>query len=459
MMMRRILFLALLPLLSCLPGIDLPLKADRDADDLFAPSEENLIVVDAILIVDAPLPPITLRRTVAPGVSYAEAEAGLAQARVTIERGDEAFTYRPDPTRAGRYLPPDSAPAVAPRSIYELRVLTEDGLEVRAMTQTPGRLRIAELLLTDDDEQETERRLRLFSEVGDEVYEVEENQLEYTRGELEARIQNTGAVSYQFVLYNLEPSSPLLISTEWIDEEDVDRREPSVLLRLEDDTIFLPWFGIYFAGRYKVKLFAVDQNWFDLVRTDNVDSERGSGEAGQAFQRPLFHVDNGIGLFASAAVDSVGFFVRPEGSDPCSGCECWGCGNSRWSGTLDPNTRSGRIDYEREVASGANCELSYELGGARGVEPCATCAFAWEFTLGALTVHKDDGGCDEAAALSSLTLRFAQGIEVVGGDEDTPKYGLFDGSDEGWEPIESGWSLVSQESETAGQWLFGFVDD
>ena len=73
----------------------------------------------------------------------------------------------------------------------------------------------------------------------------------------------------------------------------------------------MPWEGINYAGRYKVKLFAVDQNWFDLVRTDNVHADRDVGEAGQGFQRPLFHIENGIGLFASAAVDSFGFVVFP----------------------------------------------------------------------------------------------------------------------------------------------------
>ena len=45
-----LLLAALLPHLSCsAPG---PLSADRDAAEFFGPSEDNLIVVDAVLIVD-----------------------------------------------------------------------------------------------------------------------------------------------------------------------------------------------------------------------------------------------------------------------------------------------------------------------------------------------------------------------------------------------------------------------
>ena len=312
-MYRYLLLLALFSLLACkAPG---PLAADRDPDELFGSSEADLIVVDAILIVDAPLPPVVLRRTVAPGHSYSAVATALEGASVSIQRGDAMFNYRPDPSRAGHYLPPDDAPVVEPNGLYELRVTTGDGLTVRAQTQTPARIRIDELRLLEDDLETELRRLRLFAEVGDSVYQAAENQLEYDKGVLIAQFQDDGpAVSYQVRLANLERSSPLLFDDDWIEDlEDfeLERVETSPLLSLASGELYLPWAGIYYAGRYKVTLFAVDQNWFDLVRTDNVDAERGSGEAGQSFQRPLFHVENGIGLFASATVDSFGFSVRP----------------------------------------------------------------------------------------------------------------------------------------------------
>ena len=311
--MARYVLLLLLPLLACkAPG---PLAADRDPNELFGPSEAGLIVVDAILIVDAPLPPIILRHTLAPGHASPAAVKGLEGATVSIHRGDAVFNYRHDPLRAFHYLPPDDAPVVEPGRLYELRVTTKDALEVRAQTQTPARIRIDELRLLEDDLETELRRLRLFAEVGDEVYQAAENQLEYDQGVLIAQFQDDGpAVSYQVRLANLERSSPLLFDDEWIEDFDdfeLERVETSPLLSLASGELYLPWAGIYYAGRYKVTLFAVDQNWFDLVRTDNVNSERGSGEAGQSFQRPLFHIENGIGLFASAAVDSFGFSVRP----------------------------------------------------------------------------------------------------------------------------------------------------
>ena len=330
-----LLLLTLLPLLSCdAPG---PLAADRDPGELFGPGEEKLIVVDAVLIVDAPLPPVMLRRTEAPGVPYEAAATALTGAEVSIRSGDALFEYGPDPDTAGRYLPPGGAPRVEPGCVYELQVTSGDAPVVRAQTRTPARVRIEELVWIDDDLETELQQLRLFSEIGDEVYGAGENQLEYTRGLLTARLGDAGEPGfYQFATSNLESSSPYLFDTDWIEEGDLEDEEgfelergnTSPLFRAEESELYVPWDGIYYVGRYKVRLYAVDRNWYDLVRTDNIDSERGTGEAGQSFQRPLFHVENGIGLFASASVDSFGFFVRPHGSPACSGCGCWECGEA-----------------------------------------------------------------------------------------------------------------------------------
>ena len=67
-----------------------------------------------------------------------------------------------------------------------------------------------------------------------------------------------------------------------------------------------------------IRIFALDENWYDLVRSSpELAGGRGAvafgGNLGDAFERPIFHVDGGIGLFGSASVDSGAFFVLPEG--------------------------------------------------------------------------------------------------------------------------------------------------
>ena len=310
--MRTALLLILLCISACdAPG---PLKADRNAEDLFGPSENNTVVVEAVLIVGSPLPHINLSRTAAPDERYDRAAVTLPGARVSIVQGDAVFAYSDDPAQPGRYIPPSDSPSVAPNAVYNLEVVLDNELTVRATTTTPARMHIDHVALVDYNNVDRElRRLQLFSS-GD-PYSAPENQLEYTAGALVVRIQSEKqSVSHQFSMLNLERDSELLFNLFDDEEEEDDelkRRATSPLIRAQDGQIYMPWDGINYAGRHKVKLFAVDQNWFDLVRTDNVNADRGAGEAGQGFQRPLFHVENGIGLFASAAVDSFGFFVHP----------------------------------------------------------------------------------------------------------------------------------------------------
>lgn len=456
MMRSPFLRIALLALAACdAPG---PLKADRDAEDLFGPSEDNVVVIDAVLIVEAPLPYVDLRRTVAPGRAYSAETTALSGARVTIREGESSYVYTPDPAVAGRYQPPPAAPSVQPSTAYELSVEVPEKPIVRASTTTPPRMRISEFVLLDDDLEEL-KALRLFSEVGDAVYEIPENQLEFAIGALEVRVQMGGApASFQFAFDNLEAASPLLFDSDLIDEDDYDleRSGTSRPLRLHDGALYLPWDGIQYAGRQRIRLFAVDRNWFDLVRTDNVDAERDAGEAGQGFQRPLFHVENGIGLFGSASVDSVGLFVRRKGSPPCSGCSCWGCGDrSSWSGVLDIESGKGRVRYERDVGTGAACDLSYEVRDAMVLETCASCSFAWKFELGELTVYEDAGACGEAEDLEGLELRFGQGVTPIADDSGATRYELYEEAGGFWGGVDRGWSLLLSSAGTT-QWFFGF---
>jgi len=455
------LVLALLPLMSCdAPG---PLKAERDDGTLFAPSEAGTAVVEAVLIVGEALPPVRLRQTVAPGEMYEVAATALTGAEVAIRSDGQAYAYAADPDSPGQYLPPAGAPVVAPATSYELVAVTGDAAAVRAETRTPPRMRIDAVVLLDDEQVDGEYReageLRLAASP-DEMYGAAENQLEYTRVIMEVHLESGGeAPAYQFGVRNLELNSPLLIDSEWLEDEDLERRETSPLLRAGDDgEIYLPWDGIYYAGRHLVKLYAVDENWFDLVRTDNLDVEREAGEAGQGFQRPLFHVENGIGLFASACVDSFGFFVRAKGEAPCSGCECWGCADSHWEGDLGLSGE-GSLRFVKEVTSGANCDLTYAISGATTVTPCASCSFGWAFTLGVPEVAADNGGCGYASQLAGYSLRFAQGTEIVGEVDGETTYSLYtwdeDGeSAPGWQQVDGGWSMVPAEGRRAGRWQF-----
>lgn len=295
-------------LLSC--------AAERDGG-LFAPPEDGVPVVDALLFVDAPLPPVYLRRTLPPGSRYTQDEAALSGAEVALSSGDRRFIYTVDPDTAGRYLPPADAPIVQPQTLYRLHVEV-DGQTIAAQTLTPRRLQLRQAVLLDAQTLEMRRPLKTFAEVGQAVYS--ENRLVYRDGLVEMRFDTQEAVAFQLALINLEEDSPFIIEADFLEEDDIadfDRYGASPPLDIADGRARLPWFAVAFAGRHLFKVLAIDQNWFDYVRSNPEESGgfAAGGLAGDNFERPVFNIEGGIGLFGSAAVDSVGFFILPRPTD------------------------------------------------------------------------------------------------------------------------------------------------
>ena len=290
--------------------------ADRRPGELFGPAEDDIIVVDAQLIVGDSLPPIYLSRTLAPSDTYTAAASAITGALVALRQDEQLYPYTDDPAVPGRYLPPVSAP-ILPAALYQLDVLLDDGRQVSAHTRTPKRLVIKELLLLNEETLVPERNLKLFADVGDAVYDAPENQIIYQQGLVEAVLETEFDIpAYQLAIFNLEEDSELLVDAEFIEEDDFqdfERQGASPPLSVREGQARLPWFAIAFAGRHKFKIYAVDKNWFDFIRTDP-DEDGGSfgGLLGDQFQRPAFNIEGGIGLFASASVDSVGFTILPK---------------------------------------------------------------------------------------------------------------------------------------------------
>jgi hypothetical protein len=293
---------------------------------LLAPSQIGVIVVDAQLIVGRPMPPIYLRTTQSPDTRYDRGAAVLRQAsvQVTTSAGD-TIDYL-DATLFARwpYRPDDSAgpvPYVLPNTTYYLRVVAPDGRVVTAQTTTPDSFRVRDWVLLNDPTLAVRRQLATrddFPSDPDSVYSAPSNQLVYQDGLLEARFDRRTALGYQVGLFSLDLGSPLVIDADFLSEKDkesLDRETSSPPFEASEASIRLPWFAIFFEGRYDIKIYSVDRNWFDLARTlqffGNSNFAFGS-TAGDDFESPTFHVNGGIGLFGSAAVDEIGFTIHPR---------------------------------------------------------------------------------------------------------------------------------------------------
>jgi hypothetical protein len=295
--------------------------SERDQSELFAPEFLDILVIDAVLIVGQEYPIVKLSRTLAPNVPFNPDTAGEVGATINIASDFQSMTYHDVPGQPGAYEPVPGY-FIVPETEYRLTVTSAEQEQLTARTVTPTLFSVDEWVLLDSTGSTELRTLKTFAEAGDQVYFQPENQLRYAEGLLEARFAPGGAgqfaaLGYHLALFSIDPESDYVIDPPFFEEEDFEdlpRKGSSPILIIEDGRVRLPWFGIFFQGRHNYKVFVTDQNWYDLVRSlPPGDGGLGfGGNAGDTQDRPIFHVDGGIGLFGSASVDSVGFFVLPE---------------------------------------------------------------------------------------------------------------------------------------------------
>jgi hypothetical protein len=303
---RRISMLALLLTAGC---------AKRDPSTLFAP-DAGTIVVDAFLVVGSPFPRITLTQTLAANVQYSLWNAALAGASVQVASARGTVYYGELNEQPGLYEPVSGAlEPIQPGLDYALDIRTADGRHVQATTRTPAAFSVRDWLLLDDTGTSVAETLATFADYGYTVFTRPENQLIYTQGLLEARFDPAGITGIQVGLFSLSPNSPLLIDPDRVGEENLGRINSSPPFEAREGKVRLPWFAIFYEGNYILKIWTMDANWFDLARTDPVLRGGGfgfGGQAGDSFERPIFHLEGAIGLFGSGSVDSVGVVVHPR---------------------------------------------------------------------------------------------------------------------------------------------------
>ena len=292
--------------------------AERQPGEFFGSVDaDSEWVVDGVLLVDQPLPPIFVRRVLPADQLYRQTAAGVADARVQVAQGDRVFEYAADEDWPGRYVPPPEAARVEAQTEYRLEVEVA-GKRVQARTTTPDRVRVRETVLVDEETMEVLHPLKTFAEAGDGVYTAPENQLVYLEDLLEIRLETVAVDAYQLGMFAMEPNLKSVDDDilDFFDEDDPEtlRANPSPPLNVSDGIVRMPWLAVLFEGRTLVKVFALDHNWFEYARSSPDLQEQGGlgGLVGENFERPFFEVEGGIGLFGSASVDSVGFFVVPR---------------------------------------------------------------------------------------------------------------------------------------------------
>lgn len=286
-------------------------QAERTPESLYGPDAAGELVLDGRLIVGRPLPPVFVTQTVASANRGSPRRQAAPDAAVEIRQGNRVFRYLRDPDAGPfQYSPPPDPPVVAPETKYVM-VATAKGRTARATTTTPGPFLVREGVVLDSKTEEVRQRLKTFDDVEEGAFQAPENRVVFRSGFLEARFDPIDVAGYQVGIVSLDRDAGKI--DRELSVETPDRTSSSPAIESTDGNVRLPWFAVFFTGRHLMRIYAVDRNWFDYVRSGPLAQEGWfGGLAGENFRRPLFHVEGGIGLFGSASVDSLGFVIVEE---------------------------------------------------------------------------------------------------------------------------------------------------
>ena len=275
--------------------------------DTTAPTPDTQVVVEAYLQSGAPMPPIRLTRSVETDEAYVASETAVREATVEVRRrateGTPADTIDFAEQEPGLYQP-EAPSRVHPRTTYELSVTTPDGTDLTATTTVPDTLSIVEAQNTTTVYRDTARQPS-FTITPPASDREQQAVLVITATSL----ADFGRPKSQLV----EGLTPFYADIYDADEDSIRTyRTTSSGVRNEANftrdangriVTDLPWISVAFYGPNEIGVHVIDDNLFNLIRSQQAQSPGGPGGGLGPGEIPnvIEAVEGGTGVFASYA--------------------------------------------------------------------------------------------------------------------------------------------------------------
>lgn len=288
--------------------------------DTTAPTPETQVVVEAYLQGGASLPPIRLTRSVGTDEAYVTSEVAVHGASVEVRRltdeGTPAATVSFSEQEPGLYRP-DAPLPVRPRTTYELSIITQDETEITATTTVPDTISIVDARHTEVVYQGPNQPTFTITppqsdrEQQDVLVLTTTSLLDF--GRPESQLRNLLTPFYAGDYESEEDSIEAFRTTSSgvLNEANFSRNEKGRI------TTQLPWISVAFYGPNEAAVHVIDDNLFDLIRSQQAQSPGGPGGGLGPGEIPnvIEHVEGGTGVFGSYVRAPQRVRVRrPDGS-------------------------------------------------------------------------------------------------------------------------------------------------
>lgn len=269
------------------------------ACDLYQQDEyKEYIVVESYLVANDTLPHVRLSTTSSISERYTFSDNALAGANVEIRQLNSdstvAETYNYQQVQPGIYFP--TVPAVVQdEQLYQLHVVS-DGDTVTATTYVPSDFETVNDL-QESYEYQSEQQIEITTTPSSYITD---RQTYYIFTVNVVAPDTADLTPFYLDLMKDQDSdfrSFYINSSGIINEENYERSETGNI------QLKVPWLAIAFYGRNDVVANAIDDNMYDFLRSQDVQTGGTTLSPGE-IQNIRYNVNGGIGIFGSMASDT-----------------------------------------------------------------------------------------------------------------------------------------------------------
>ena len=264
-------------------------------------------VVESYLIAGMGMPPVGVSTTIATNQTYNFSDQAVGGATVQIQLLDDAGnpqkTYHYYMYAKGFYLPKEGGVVQSMRK-YRLIVLVpgyQDTIEASAIVP-----RSFKTVNNPPDSVVYQSGDGIKLQVTPSYYPG--RQTEYIASTVaQGALDSTRLTPFYADIYSRNSNNQL--SDYQINNSNIINEKNFTVNSDGTITINFPWIGIAYYGANSLVLNAIDDNVYDFVRSQSVQTGGNTLPPGQ-IQNAIMHVKGGIGIFGAMATDTVNVYIK-----------------------------------------------------------------------------------------------------------------------------------------------------
>jgi len=261
-----------------------------------APHFKQEIIVNAYLLVGSAIDSLYLSQALPINESYHNEKAAISTDSIFISVDQKQFRLFEYANKPGVYYLPADSLVIQPGKRYFFRARVGDKV-VRASTLVPEQIHITGLST-------------------DTTYYPYPNPL-LSQPLIISWEKTPTAAAYQIAVIARTHRELVDFGMEELIEshlEAVDYDTARIFPLVSDfpvskyeNSIEILWIAFCYYGAYTIKVYAIDQNLWDLVTSPVVYAPQSS-----EYEQPHYHIEGGQGIFAALSVDSVQVYIKRQ---------------------------------------------------------------------------------------------------------------------------------------------------